>query len=371
MDKPLYILSPCGTSLLTNLASAQHRKLIAENGNAKNPEDVAQEDRAILEDLLQEAEKVLLESNILKAGELSAELNSIIRVYDGKLEAKGDFHQLLCTDTWLGESTGRLIEKWLKKYEFVVDLKRQQDLQTTDLESFQFAMAEIVIWCEEVLQLYRKNYRIIFNLTGGFKSVQGFLQTLASFYADETVYTFERTNTLLRIPRLPIEMTAFGVIADNLQFFRCVNLGGAVAAAPENLPETLLLQIDGEQTLSPWGELIWRQNKKKLYSRKIYPSPLDSIKYGKHFLKSVEGLSSDRIAQVNEKIDVLCRMWLKTGRKNEWNPGSLDFKKLKGNPVPPSTHECDAWSDGDAKRIFIHIEDDTVLVLDKLGNALH
>jgi hypothetical protein len=31
---------------------------------------------------------------------------------------------------------------------------------------------------------------------------------------------------------------------------------------------------------------------------------------------------------------------------------------------------CDAWSDGDAKRLFGHYEDE-VFVLDRLGDALH
>jgi hypothetical protein len=50
---------------------------------------------------------------------------------------------------------------------------------------------------------------------------------------------------------------------------------------------------------------------------------------------------------------------------------SFCFKGFKGNPSPPSTHECVAWADQDAKRIFMHIEDgDKILVMDRLGEHL-
>ena len=48
----------------------------------------------------------------------------------------------------------------------------------------------------------------------------------------------------------------------------------------------------------------------------------------------------------------------------------LDFKQIKGKAMSPSTHEIDAWSDKDAKRIFGHYEGDA-FVLDKLNKGLH
>jgi hypothetical protein len=68
---------------------------------------------------------------------------------------------------------------------------------------------------------------------------------------------------------------------------------------------------------------------------------------------------------VNERIDDLAR-FLEKGV----SLARLDFKALAGNPVPPSTHEMDAWANQDAKRIFGHWEE-AVFVLDRLGEALH
>lgn len=58
------------------------------------------------------------------------------------------------------------------------------------------------------------------------------------------------------------------------------------------------------------------------------------------------------------------------GKAKRCNLSSLNFKELKGNPKPPSTHECDAWADQDAKRLFGHFEKDS-FVLDQLAKALH
>lgn len=52
----------------------------------------------------------------------------------------------------------------------------------------------------------------------------------------------------------------------------------------------------------------------------------------------------------------------------------IRIPQLAGNPLPPSTHELDAWADQDARRIFCHWENDPslgqVLVLDRLGPGL-
>ena len=79
--------------------------------------------------------------------------------------------------------------------------QRQRDLRTDSLDSFQMALSDLVRWCDEEVAVapYRHSYRVLFNLTGGFKSIQGFLQILAQFYADETVYIFESGDVLLRM----------------------------------------------------------------------------------------------------------------------------------------------------------------------------
>ncbi len=375
--KPLFILSPCGTSLLTNTAGHEDKKLIFAHSNASVIDEIPPAEQKKLETIIAKAEKGLNTADLDRASTLSAEINGIMAIYNRRIPPAPsmDFHLLLCTDTWLGRETGRLVEQWLKRYKFTVDVRSQKDLQTRDITAFQIALADIVTWFEKEMPSWREQYRLIFNLTGGFKSVQGFLQTLSMFYADEAVYIFEAGDSLMRIPQLPIKMSAPDVLKSHMDLFRQLHIGAAGKdKALADIPESMLMSIDGQYCLSPWGELVWERNKAQIYSEDIYPPPCGSVKLGANFLKSTQSLPPDRIRQLNEKVDDLCRFWLSRNTLNPFNPASLDFKELKGDPCPPSTHECDAWADQDAKRIFMHIENkqngEKILVLDRLGKHL-
>ncbi len=369
MSELWFVLSPCGTSLLTNSITDQtERKAIGRCANSKNREECSLEDLRLLDGLIKRMDEQLASTDQAGVARLSAELNAITKLYQGHLNFPQHFHQLLCTDTWLGEATATSIADWLRKIGFTVDIKRQLDLRTDNLQAFQAALSDLVQWCEETVSGYAKNhYRIIFNLTGGFKSVQGFLQTLAMFYADETIYVFEAGEELMRIPRLPIKMNADQVVREHLQTFRRLALGLKVINI-DNIPETLLLRITDDVTLSAWGSLIWEQTKKQLYEEKLHRSPSPKLLFGPQYEHSLDGLAPDRLRHVNERLDQLARYL--EDNMGRYNPHSLDFKPLQGAGYKGSTHECDAWADLDAKRLFGHFEDG-VYVLDRLDKGLH
>lgn len=235
---------------------------------------------------------------------------------------------------------------------------------------FQFALSELVHQLTLTLDDFRRQgYRIVFNLTGGFKSVQGFLQTLGNLYADETVYVFEAPNSpLLRIPRLPVRLDATETVRRHIRAIR--RLANSLEVPDTELsevPETFLLRMDHEVSLSPWGALVWDQVRKELYGERVWPSPSDRFEFGRDFLKSTQNQPSDRLLNLNDKLDKLA-VYLESSHRRP--PQSLDLKPIKGNPTPPSTHEFDAWADRDAKRVYCHYQDNT-LVLDRLGAALH
>jgi putative CRISPR-associated protein (TIGR02619 family) len=363
----LFVLSPCGTSLLTNQATNEERKLIGKYANTKTSAEIDPEDLKILQALVQKVQENLMPNDIALAAKRSAELNGIIKLYEGQFNKAQDYHLLLCTDTWLGEVTATCVSDWLKAQGITTEIKRQTDLQTKDINAFQIALSDIVGWCADTIPGYQaKGYRIIFNLTGGFKSVQGFLQTLATFYADESIYIFETATELLRIPRLPVEMAAENTVRQNLTAFRRLSVNLPVNNA-DKIPETLLLRIDNTTHLSPWGDLVWKQTKSQIYSETLQPSPSEKLVFSQNFLKSVSklALQSDRLLGLNTRLDQLVKC-IET--KGENNLQSLDFKKLTGNPCPPSTHEMDVWSDS-GDRIFGHYESDR-FVLDRLGDHL-
>jgi putative CRISPR-associated protein (TIGR02619 family) len=120
---------------------------------------------------------------------LSAELNSLIRYYQGHLQGNRDQHFLVCTDTWLGREAAEILRQCLTRYFQRVEVYAATDLQTGKLDGFCLAMSELIKWSDETLPGYREQgYRVVFNLTGGFKSIQGFMQTLGMFYADKYLY---------------------------------------------------------------------------------------------------------------------------------------------------------------------------------------
>lgn len=368
MPKPNCILSPCGISLLLNFNNqADSRAIINNYANTKTINDVQSEDIKKLEALLSNACNKLNEANLEIVQKLSAELNGIIKFYGGVFVGHAqDIHWLLCTDTWLGHQVATYEQTWLNQQGILnVQIYSPSDLQTQDIDAFQTALSDIVKWCEDTIKPYLDTHHVVFNLTGGFKSVQGFLQTLATFYAHESVYVFETANDLLRIPKLPVKMDLKGVISDKLAVFRKFACGLPVQPLDvSDIPDTLFLKVDGEVALSVWGELAWSQTYRDIYQEKLFPPPSSQIKYSDTFEPSLNKIEKARLITLNYRIDQLAN-YLNSGH----NPRSLDFKKLKGNPQPPSTHEIDAWADGGAKRLFGHY-DGEVFVLDKLGDHL-
>lgn len=363
-----FILSPCGTNVLSNDISPELRSLIFQYANATSPEAVPKDDRACITEHIAARRGALLAADIPTTAKLSAELNALTKCYGDEVRPipgqRPDIHCLLCTDTWLGKEAALLVEAWLKARGFTVFVKDDiRDLRTDSLSGFQTAMADLTLWCAQELPGYRQNgYRILFNLTGGFKSIQGFLQTLAMFYADESFYIFETSPELLRLPRLPIRLDLEQHVRDHLAIFRNLFLHRQLPTVEcSGIVETLLLTLDDNSTLSAWGQLVWNETSKNLYQTNIFPPPIAQIEFGSKFLTSTRDLSGERKAIINERIDDLARYLL----SNRQQPISrLDFKALEGNPRPPATHEIDAWADGSAKRIFCQDNNGRIVLLE-------
>jgi hypothetical protein len=260
------------------------------------------------------------------------------------------------------------VSKWILRAcpGMTVVIHRQEGLQTREITTFQWALSDLVKKFYEELPKYKAaGYEIVFNLTGGFKAVQGFLQSVANFFADETVYIFEQSEMLMRIPRLPVKLDAVETVEKNLACFR--NLASRVPYEGDiTIPETMILRMDDVVELSAWGELLWNEAKEQLYKKRLWPSPNpEKIRYGKGFEKSTGSIEQDRMRHVNHTIDKLNRFI--HDRKS--NLKSLDFKPT-GREMAPSTHEIDAWADKDAQRIFLHKDGNGCYILDKLGKGL-
>ncbi|GAB4218526.1 MAG: hypothetical protein OHK0012_28080 [Synechococcales cyanobacterium] len=365
---PTVILSPCGTSTLTNGTASEVRTLLTQTADCQAA-DLSPEQHQVISHHLQIREQHLLNADPVTATQLSAELNGILRYAQGQAPAASDVHILLASDTFQGQATARLIQTWLQRYGCTVWVETIADLNVRSADSFHLAMGALVTWAETIFPSYQaQRYRIVFNLTGGFKSVNGFLQTLGMFYADECIYIFQGSQELLRIPRLPIKLDPSEVIGAHVQTFRRLSQGSLGRRECFGIPDIFLFQLEGHDqvALSEWGQLIWQRCKHHYYRQQLWDPLSPRLAFSSGFLGTIQDLDGDRLALINERLDQLSRC---LDSAHSYNPRSLDFKKLQGDPRPPSTHECDAWSDQDARRLFGHFADG-VFVLDALGKHL-
>lgn len=366
---PNFILSTCGTSLLTADAPIDIRKQLTDHANTQHAADVPESVKThVAQRLSTFAHATDLKS--LKAQ--SAELAGLIAFYGGSSLHGNDHHVLIATDTYLGEQGAQAIAAVLRQHGHSTEVKRCTDLRTNDLHAYRTALSELVEWAYTTLPGYKASgYRVVFNLTGGFKAVQGFMQTLGALLADECVYVFERSNELIRLPRLPIQMQADSWVREHLSAFRRMALELPVTAEQvQGIPEVLLFAIDDQTALSEWGAMVWRELKPTLYAEQLQPNISPKLTWDEGFVRSVREYAKDRdrMTQLNTRIDDLAR-YLETGH----NPRTLDFKIIKGPALQGSTWEMDAWQDGSAKRLFGHYDPNNkaLFVLDRLDRALH
>jgi putative CRISPR-associated protein (TIGR02619 family) len=359
------MLSTCGTSILTNDADEYLRTLLNKHANVKRENDVPPLERDRIREHIENRRKKFGECSREEAKLDSAELNGILSFYGGQLtgENRRDIHYLLATDTWFGEETAEIVKAWLENADFTnVHIQRHPDLQTADRQLFSSALSDLVKWCAETIAPQRTPHcRVIFNLSGGFKSETGFLQMLGMFHADETVYMFERSSELMRIPRLPVKMLDEEAVRDDLRDFRRAARGLDVYVGKSGI---YWFEMEGKYALTPWGELVFEQNKTQIYKEKIHPSPSEKIVFTDRFLKSCERERGNRFHKINEQIDLFARF---LEDKNQPNPDSLHYHPLNSPPHEGVTHEIYAWSDGGAKRIYCRSLDDGKVELLFLG----
>ena len=293
-----FVVSTVGTSILTNLinrgdpAEGTWFGILRDSANLTQDE-LENEAQIVIEELAGRALEKLLENDVTTNRRISAELNGIYGIYDGRLPANSpDLHYLICTDTAQGQTTGTLIADFLRDQGFTARVETPQELSTKDTEAFTTGTKELIKWLDDNVPRPGNEYEVIFNLVGGFKSLQGYMNTFGAFYADEVIYIFEApTADLIKIPRLPIQIDTT-VIENHLMKFA---LMAAEKLYPieelEGIPKTLLEPIeDGGETvagLSAWGELIWNRTKSDLIS----DLPLlnfPRLQYLNTFLSSIE-----------------------------------------------------------------------------------
>lgn len=365
---PNFMLSTCGTSVLTNGADPEELVLLRQTANdddatfGQRPGEV----RRRVEARLARCSAALASADVATARRLSAELNGVAAWYGGDFApARGDHHVLLVTDTVQGKATAHLLAQWLRSRVGSVDVWAPDYLRTGDAEAFAWGTGELIkLVAENVPGFRRQGYRVLFNAVGGFKSVQALVTVLGMLYADEVFYLFEAPGSpLIRIPRLPVQFDPVTTARQHGAALRRLALRLDLSEEDvAGVPEALL--SPDQRELSLFGLAIWEEAKRTLYSETLMDSPSGRVRFTDRFREDASGLAADRLRAVNERIDDLVRRQHHGQARRR-----LDLKALKADPCPPATHEVDAWAEGDARRIYLRFEGDAAVLL-QLGRHL-
>ncbi len=298
MSQSRFVLTTVGTSLLLNSltsdeTSTWRNRLNNETNSKKLPSD--------LESKVGELQKRVL--NNLRCGDvqarrrLSAELNGIYAIYENQLyHSRRDTHWLVTTDTTMGVIVANTLRTFLREEGIICDVHTPSGLSTSDPHSFSKGIKSLLHWCEETIPPCRDGgQQIIFNLTGGFKSLQGYLTIAGMFYADRIVYIFETGSQLLSIPRLPIKVDIDALYAHRMQLAMMAE-GAHVFPIEQvaDIPAGMLDVDNSHATLSDWGLLVWNRVRKEMLSQDLLSFPY--LEYEKRFRKDFDGAEQmDRI----------------------------------------------------------------------------
>ncbi|MFT6130111.1 MAG: putative CRISPR-associated protein (TIGR02619 family) [Neolewinella sp.] len=335
-SKPLLLISTCGISLLTNVLSQKSidgldKRALVSLSNEVKSEDIPEPLQSQLAALLDTARQQLQGMDIEKAAEASAEINGLSKVPDA-LNSQVQ-HFLISTDTYLGKQTADLVAKWLKTYVSSAEIKTIKSLTTRDSTSFMDGAKNLLLFLTDIVSQYGSSHYVVFNLTGGFKSLLGLMTTLGCFYADEVVYVFESGDDLVRIPKLPIKLDdeLFQAHASQLLRMSVDDYIGIEEAG--HIPKALLEYVDEQHVgLSVWGELIWKQFSNDLLSERLIQLPC--LHYESSFRSDFDNLTKeDKITLQQTLAKAAGRLKQKNGSREALlghNAGGIKYEQYTG-----------------------------------------
>lgn len=341
---PNIIFSTVGTSSLTK-RNAEAERINDLSNLIEN--ELSNGDREFLNNqlLIKENEIDNIFNNLQQLKEFSAELNGILTFYninnlnniDNQILTM-DYHILIATDTYVGKLTSNLIKEILNRLGFNnVYIEPIDKLNTKNTENFTEGVKNLrnVIYQNYILEAGYNNYKKILNLTGGFKSVNAFLNILGMFYADEIIYVFETKTDLIKIPKLPIKID-YERLKELYEEFLLINTADGMEKS--GIDPIFLYIIDNRYILNEWGEFIWQEIKDSVINEKKLPR-FNNIQYdniiNRQFdvLQPIEkelfALRIATLSKVGQISDILRRQPLNL---NQDTDGHSEYKiELKDN----------------------------------------
>jgi len=297
------ILSTVGTSLLTNQVAGEQRTELFRASNLEE-KDYTSALIGLIEYIKETLKSKLESATEADLKRLSAELNGILGIYDGIFpDNSQDVHVLIATDTYQGKVTTQIISDYLGTKGFQVFKYTPAKLSTLGKAEFTGGIKDLLKWFDGAdglnLESYKKSgYEVIFNLTGGFKSLQGYLNTIGMFYADRLVYIFETGKELIEIPKLPVEINPDLFREKALEF---ALMYSDLPSPAQGIPPLMLDEYDrNAYLLSDWGILTWNKVKNTVLQEKLLSFPC--LKYESSFEKEFQKATQQQRVNLQEVL---------------------------------------------------------------------
>ena len=358
----LLLVTTCGTSVLTNDASEDVRRWLVKIANHRQL-DAA--DAGKLSARAAERGNVLAAADDATRRRLSAEFAGIGAVLD-RLRPSRVVHVLIHTDTAAGEAATDIVAKVLRADGHEAQLVTAGGLRTDDVASFRAALADLTKEIENFAKWRNDGWFVYFNLTGGFKSINGYLQALGMIHADRCGFLYEGSRALMEIPRLPVRLAEVDELRAHIDIFRRLDAGYRIDRAQvEHVPEALLLPDDQRVTTSVWGDVVWARVRKALLAERLLEPLSRKLELAGSLSKDFKKATTEERVDTNVALDALSAHLDAVQKVLK----SHTFKQLGGNPVPPSTHELFVTSGSGARRLYGHYRDGR-FVVDALGAHL-
>ena len=303
MSHKRLIVSTVGISVFLNILKPSESTWRQQLNQAANAQQLSSDLEKFVNNLVQRAKDCLQQGDVAERRRLSAELNGIYGIYNNSLEAgKADMHYLIATDTALGRKAAEVIADFLRNHGLNVAVDVLEKLSTATPAAFSNGMKALIRWCEETLPGYREDgYRVIFNLTAAFKSLQGYLSVMGMFYADEMVYIFETGSQLVSIPRLPVQVDVTVLRQHSVALAMMAQGHIFPHKQVAHIPDSLLYIDEKDNAcLSDWGQLIWNRVRHELLSEELLPFP--RLRYSERFRRDFRNANYEARVQLQETL---------------------------------------------------------------------
>ena len=298
------VLSTVGISILLNGLEKTEQEWRERLSAAANHPELSPELADKVNELTQRVLDRMQNSSVHENRKRCAELNGLYGIYDNNLAAASkDTHFLIATDTALGKASANILQEFLRANQIQqVQVFIPPNLSTESTAKFSGGMKALINWCEDTLPGYQeREYEIVFNLTGGFKGMQGYLTTVGMLYADQLVYIFEGGEQLLSIPKLPLQINLEAVRQHGVHLAMMAEGYLLPLQQAAGIPSSLLEEEDRDYvTFSDWGLLVWNKAKEKLLCEELLPFPF--MEFSDRFKKDFKDAERKDKVQLQETL---------------------------------------------------------------------